>query len=182
MLCHKRPRIRLAIIQHIPLLAKQLGQNFFTERLSALCVGWLGDEISTIRQAAAKNLMDLTAVFGTEWACEHLLPSIDEIRGHSSYLRRLTAVQACAKMSTEMDPDVAQTELLPIVLAMASDSVRLPRKNRRFIVYLSSNDGLSQPFVRCQIFVSMLPRNSNQWLLCADCLVMNHRSCLSLVC
>jgi hypothetical protein len=49
-------RIRLAIIQHIPLLAKQLGKEFFTEKLAALCVGWLGDDIATIRQAAASNL------------------------------------------------------------------------------------------------------------------------------
>lgn len=31
-------------------------QDFFTEKLSSLCVGWLGDDISTIRQAAAANL------------------------------------------------------------------------------------------------------------------------------
>ena len=114
----------MAIIQHIPLLAKQLGRDFFTDRLATLCVGWLGDDISTIRHAAAKNLKDLTAVFGTSWACEYLVPSIAEIRLHSSYLRRLTAVQACAMMATEMDPDVAKTELLPMVLEMASDTVR----------------------------------------------------------
>ena len=117
-------RIRLAIIQHIPLLAKQLGRDFFTDKLSSLCVGWLGDDISTIRQAAAKNLKDLTALFGSSWACEFLVPSIAEIRLHSSYLRRLTAVQACSMMSTVMEPDVAQTELLPMVLEMASDTVR----------------------------------------------------------
>lgn len=49
-------RIRLAIIQHIPLLAKQLGKEFFTEKLSSLSVGWLGDDIAAIRQAAAGNL------------------------------------------------------------------------------------------------------------------------------
>ena len=50
-------RIRLAIIQHIPLLAEQLGREFFTERLTPLCVGWLGDDIASIRHAAACNLM-----------------------------------------------------------------------------------------------------------------------------
>ena len=49
-------RIRLAIIQQIPLLAKQLGKDFFTEKLTSLCVGWLGDDIASIRQAAATNL------------------------------------------------------------------------------------------------------------------------------
>jgi serine/threonine-protein phosphatase 2A regulatory subunit A len=123
LLSHLACRIRLAIIQHIPLLAKQLGRDFFTDKLSSLCVGWLGDDISTIRNAAAQNLKELTALFGTSWACNHLLPSIEDIRHHSSYLRRLTAVQAYARMVVEMDPEVAQTEILPVVLEMANDTV-----------------------------------------------------------
>jgi len=118
-------RIRLAIIQHIPLLAKQLGIDFFTDRLSSVCVGWLGDDISTIRVASADVLKNLTALFGSRWACQHLLPSIEEIRHHPSYLRRLTAVHACARMATVMEPEVATMELLPIVLEMATDKVSL---------------------------------------------------------
>lgn len=117
-------RIRLAIIQHIPLLAKQLGRDFFSEKLASLCVGWLGDDISSIRQAAATNLKDLTALFGTEWATEYLIPSIKEISQHQSYLRRLTAVQACALMSTEMEAELVNLELLPLVLQMSVDLVR----------------------------------------------------------
>ena len=116
-------RIRLAIIQHIPLLAEQLGKDFFSEKLASLCVGWLGDDISSIRQAAAKNVKDLTALFGTEWATEYLIPSIKEISQHQSYLRRVTAVQACALMSTEMEAEVVNMELLPMVLQMSVDLV-----------------------------------------------------------
>lgn len=116
-------RIRLAIIQHIPLLAKQLGRDFFTEKLSSICVGWLGDDIATIRNAAALNLKELTALFGTDWAVEYLVPSIIDIGRHPSYLRRLTAVQACSRMAVEMDPAVASIEVLPIVLEMATDVV-----------------------------------------------------------
>lgn len=116
-------RIRLAIIEHIPLLAKQLGRDFFTEKLVSLCVGWLGDDIATIRTAAAANLKHLTALFGTEWATENLVPSILEIRKHDSYLRRLTALQACSMMATEMAQDVASLEILPLILEMATDIV-----------------------------------------------------------
>jgi len=122
-------RIRLAIIEQTPLLAKQLGKDFFTDKLSSTCVNWLGDEIATIRDAATKNIKELTALFGTEWACEFLLPSIDEIRQNSSYLRRLTAVQACGRMAIEMDPAIAQTEVLPIILEMATDTVANIRFN-----------------------------------------------------
>jgi serine/threonine-protein phosphatase 2A regulatory subunit A len=126
-------RIRLAIIQHIPLLAKQLGKEFFTEKLAALCVGWLGDDIATIRQAAASNLKELTAVFGTEWANDFLLPSIMEIRQKQSYLRRLTALQACSMMATKMDPDTARLEVLPLVLEMATDIVSYFVRSRALV-------------------------------------------------
>ena len=122
-------RIRLAIIEQTPLLAKQLGKDFFTDKLSSVCVNWLGDDIATIREAATKNIQELTALFGTDWACECLLPAIDDIRQNSSYLRRLTAVRACGRMAIEMDSSVAQTEVLPIVLEMATDTVANIRFN-----------------------------------------------------
>lgn len=122
-------RIRLSIIQQIPLLADHLGCDFFTERLVGLCVGWLGDDIATIRKAAATNLGELTALFGTEWTMDALLPQIAEMRHHESYLRRLTALQACALMSTKMDPDSARLHALPLVLEMATDAVANIRFN-----------------------------------------------------
>mmetsp|Transcript_7929 Transcript_7929/g.19493 ORF Transcript_7929/g.19493 Transcript_7929/m.19493 type:complete len:657 (-) Transcript_7929:251-2221(-) len=126
-------RIRLAIIEQTPQLARQLGKDFFTDKLSSICVNWLGDDIATIREAATTNIAELTALFGTDWACEFLLPSIDDIRQNASYLRRLTAVQACGKMATEMDPSIAQIEILPIILEMATDTVA----NIRFNVALT---------------------------------------------
>lgn len=117
-------RIRLAIMQHIPHLAKQLGKDFFSEKLTTHCVGWLRDDISTIRQAAAANLKELTIIFGAEWAVEYLLPPLGEIIRHQSYLRRLSAVQALSLMATVMDPpDLAITEVVPLVLSMATDNV-----------------------------------------------------------
>jgi serine/threonine-protein phosphatase 2A regulatory subunit A len=116
-------------MQHIPLLAKQLGQEFFNDQMIKLCVGWLGDNISTIRKSAAENLKELTNIFGAEWAIEYLIPSLGDIKRHQSYLRRLTAVQAFVAMSTVMDSDLSRTEILPIVLLMATDNVANVRFN-----------------------------------------------------
>ena len=71
---------------------------------------------------------ELTALFGAEWAIEHLIPAVDEILVHESYLRRLTALQACSMMATVIDPDTARLELLPKILEMALDNVstRMP--------------------------------------------------------
>lgn len=58
----------MAIIQHIAFVAKkQLGRDFFTDKLSWLCIGWLGDDVSMIRNAAAQNLKELIALFGTSF-------------------------------------------------------------------------------------------------------------------
>ncbi len=36
-------RVRLAIIEYMPLLAGQLGIEFFDEKLNSLCMSWLID-------------------------------------------------------------------------------------------------------------------------------------------
>ena len=41
----KHWRIRLAIIEYIPLLASQLGVAFFDDKLQGLCMGWLQDQV-----------------------------------------------------------------------------------------------------------------------------------------
>mgnify|MGYP005831761777 CR=1 FL=1 len=41
-------RVRLAIIEYIPLLASQLGVGFFDDKLGALCMQWLEDKVYTI--------------------------------------------------------------------------------------------------------------------------------------
>lgn len=38
-------RVRLAIIEYIPLLASQLGVGFFNDKLGALCMQWLKDKV-----------------------------------------------------------------------------------------------------------------------------------------
>lgn len=38
-------RVRLAIIEYIPLLASQLGVGFFDDKLGALCMQWLEDKV-----------------------------------------------------------------------------------------------------------------------------------------
>jgi hypothetical protein len=38
-------RVRLAIIEYIPLLASQLGVGFFDDKLGSLCMQWLQDKV-----------------------------------------------------------------------------------------------------------------------------------------
>lgn len=98
----KQWRVRLAIIEYIPLLASQLGVKFFDEKLSALCMGWLGDTVFSIREAATHNLKKLTEVFGVEWASEAIIPKVMAMGNHPNYLYRMTtcfAITVCTKIS-----------------------------------------------------------------------------------
>lgn len=61
----KQWRVRLAIIEFMPLLGSQLGADFFDEQLTSLCIRWMSDSVHAIRQAAVANLRKLTEVRGT---------------------------------------------------------------------------------------------------------------------
>ena len=88
----KQWRVRLAIIEHIPLLAQQLGVKFFDEKLGDLCMSWLGDCVYSIREAATQNLRKLTDVFGSDWAKQTIIPKIIAMGTHANYLYRLTTI------------------------------------------------------------------------------------------
>ena len=89
----------------------------------------MGDDISSIREAAAKNLKELTALLGPEWAVQNLLPRVKQVMENPSYLRRMNAVRAMSLMATAMDVKTAQFEVLPILLEMHCDPVPNVRFN-----------------------------------------------------
>lgn len=90
----KQWRVRQAIIEYIPLLATQLGVEFFDEQLSNLCMSWLSDAVFSIREAATVNLRKLTEVFGVPWAKEAIIPKVLEKAEKPNYLDRMTTVFA----------------------------------------------------------------------------------------
>lgn len=93
--------MRLAIIEYIPLLASQLGVEFFDEQLSDLCMGWLGDTVFSIREAATENLKKLTEVFGVEWSKASIIPKVMAMGQHPNYLYRMTT---CFAVSVSFHP------------------------------------------------------------------------------
>lgn len=85
-------RVRLAIIEYIPLLASPLGVEFFDEKLLNLCMSWLGDAVYSIREAATINLKKLTEVFGAEWAKDTVITQIIKMADNENYLYRMTTI------------------------------------------------------------------------------------------
>lgn len=71
-------RIRLAVINQMPLLADQLGETFFGERLMQHFLEWLADATYAVREAAVLNLARLTSKFGAAWAKKCFLSEVSE--------------------------------------------------------------------------------------------------------
>lgn len=90
----KQWRVRQAIIEYIPLLAKQLGVQFFDDQLGNLCMNWLGDPVFSIREAATVNLRKLTEVFGVDWAKVAIIPKVLAMGDNPNYLFRMTTIFA----------------------------------------------------------------------------------------
>lgn len=115
----KNWRVRLAIIGHIPLLARELGREFFKDnkKLGKLCLSWLRDSVYSIREAAIVNLKALTEVFGVDWAKEYIVPQVLTLFDESSnYLFRMTVLYAIGVLAqvvgTEMVEDSFRTKLV----------------------------------------------------------------------
>lgn len=122
-------RVRLAVIESMPMLAKQLGMQFFNDKLIGLTLSWLSDTVSSIRKAAANNLRNLTDIFGEAWARAHVVPRVRELQTNAAFSKRMTALYAVQVLLATGEhscaPSLALTSevLLPITLAMAVDPV-----------------------------------------------------------
>lgn len=122
-------RVREAIIEYIPLLAQQLGRDFFDAQLSSLCTAWLGDCVYSIREAATVNIRRLVETFGVEWARHAIVPKVLAMYEHPNYLYRMTTLFAVNLLVEVLDESTIMDLVLPVVLTMAGDNVPNVRFN-----------------------------------------------------
>ncbi|KAF3489219.1 hypothetical protein F2Q69_00054270 [Brassica cretica] len=116
-------RVRLAIIEYVPLLASQLGIGFFDDKLGALCMQWLQDKVYSIREAGANNLKRLAEEFGSEWAMQHLVPQVLEMVNNPHYLHMMMALRVISLMAPVMGSEITCSKFLPVVVEASKDRV-----------------------------------------------------------
>lgn len=148
-------RVRLAIIEYIPILATQTGESSFLfskastsaegttsnsnsnddgsnteDVLNSLCLRWLADPVSSIRQAAGQNLQNLTALFGSAWAKAHVIPKLESLlKNEKNYLVRVTVATTLGLLAEKLDEDDITGTLVPVAEAAAADPVANVRFN-----------------------------------------------------
>jgi len=105
------------------MLATQLGTEFFNEKLNSLCMAWLGDQVYSVRRAAADNIQKLSSHFGEDWTMEYILPRIERMQGLTNYLHRITALYGIQVLVGTLSKSKVELSLLPIVLKMSGDPV-----------------------------------------------------------
>jgi len=115
-------RVRTGIIALTPNLAKNLGQEFFKE-MDPAPLSWMGDQVSEVRQCAAKNLTHLGKVFGDSWVTEQLIPKLIQ-KGNESpqFLQRIVVLEAIVHMVDVLSPKIC-IPLLNLVIKLCQDSV-----------------------------------------------------------
>jgi serine/threonine-protein phosphatase 2A regulatory subunit A len=116
-------RVRFAIIELIPRVAEQLGCDFFNEKLNNLCMVWMGDDVYSIRRAAANNLFKLADLFGEEWAKEQIFPRIERMHIHTNYLQRMTALYIIQVLAKVLSVPTLENLVVPLILHMVGDAV-----------------------------------------------------------
>lgn len=102
---------------------------FFNDKLSPICITWLSDSIFSIREAAIKNLRELTEIFGVAWASKQVIPQLLSLQVNSNYLHRLTPLFGMAQLSQVMNPEAIKKLFLPVLATLAQDQVPNIRMN-----------------------------------------------------
>merc|ERR1739845_235890 len=106
-----------------PLLAGQLGVEFFDDKLNALCMTWLIDHVYAIREAATNNLKKLVEKFGTDWAQQTIIPKVIAMSRDQNYLHRMTCLFCINVLAESCGAEVTERLMLPTILTMATDLV-----------------------------------------------------------
>ena len=71
-------RVRLSVVETLPVYARHLGMEMFDERLKDIPCRALSDSVAHIRERAILNLAELSKEFGDEWMKASILPSVQE--------------------------------------------------------------------------------------------------------
>lgn len=123
-------RVRLAIIQYMPLLAGQLGVEFFDEKLNTLCMTWLVDQGLLSKLSSFMK----TLLFQYHYCCNVISPI------YLSYLVfaiREAATQNLKKLVEKFGAEWATTTVIPKVLQMSRDANYLHRMTCLFSINVS---------------------------------------------
>ena len=85
--------------------------------------------ILSLDAKATENLKRLTTLFGADWSKVQIIPKVEALYKHSSYLYRMTSLNVADALSTSLDADTIRDMLIPLVVSAIADPVPNVRFN-----------------------------------------------------
>jgi len=117
-------RIRESVVIQVPKLAKLFGIDMFQSKLEALFLSSLRDSVHSVRDAAIRNIKQISTEFGPQWTVEHLMPKIMEQYSQSAgYANRVTTLAVLPQVAQVMTDTHIENLILPLLLKAIKDSV-----------------------------------------------------------
>jgi len=122
-------RVRLAIINAMPDLARYLGEAKFTAELSSLFSTWLMDPVFSVRDALAASFHPVCETLGLQWSVVNIIPQLQVCLDHKNYLYRISAMMSARSLAEAAGAEFIDTHLVPMVVRLTSDPVPNVRFN-----------------------------------------------------
>jgi len=121
-------RVRLSIVQTLPVYAKHMGMDLFDDKLKEVQLAGLSDSVSRIREQAVTNLESLAKLFGDSWISTHVLPWVLEAAkgsGPFAYQGRISALDAVEHLlvASAGNKQVSEVLMQKVVEPLSRDRV-----------------------------------------------------------
>ncbi len=116
-------RVRLAIIENVPMLAKHFGIEFFNEKLIYLLSTWLVDDVYSIRRATAVSINNLLHVFGEPWIRSEIIPKMEKMHSNIAHTQRSTCCAVLHLLTPGLSSKTLEMVIVPILLVLKGDTV-----------------------------------------------------------
>ena len=134
---NKSWRVRIQIMEIIPVLAKLFNQQLFMNHIFPICITSLTDSVYSIREAGCRLLVTIYKDVKNDEFEKKLLEKLNELCNSTSYLLRNTVLVYIKffieKLGEKMYFDFFEKKLLGIVLMLSKDKIANIRISCGFI-------------------------------------------------
>ena len=136
---NKSWRVRIQIMEIIPVLAKLFNQHLFMSNLFPICITSLMDSVFSIREASCKLFVTVYEDTRNGEFEKKLLEKLNELCQSSNYLLRNTALiyikNYIEKIENKIYLEFFEKKLAGIVFNLSKDKIANVRLNCAFILY-----------------------------------------------
>ena len=135
---NKSWRVRIQIMEIVPVLAKLFNQHLFMSNIFPICITSLMDSVFSIREASCKLFVTIYKDIKNEEFEKKLLEKLNELCLSSSYLLRSTALVYIKFYIEKLDDKIYleffEKKLVGIVFNLSKDKIANVRLNCAFIL------------------------------------------------